>query len=222
MPPAPVRKGLRAHRFCAWGAGCGACRRGCARTALRPRLRRSHPASTCAIVGLPGGVGDTLRLPDSRLLRSGAGSPGRRRVRRLRRLPRGRVRRAAQARRAFGWMHGCAGEERVAGRRPMRRRAVPAPPRWPTSRAEHSRRTGAPLEGGWGRGTRKRGGCREAEGRPNGMQGDPDGGRGLDWRLPAAPAASHAPVWRGVAPAEFRAQNRAAGAAAVGKTHRWL
>ena len=44
----------------------------------------------------------------------------------------------------------------------------------------------------------------------NGMQGDADGGRGQDWRLPATPAASHAPVWRGVALAVFRAQNWAA------------
>ena len=42
------------------------------------------------------------------------------------------------------------------------------------------------------------------------MQGDADGGRGLDSCLPATPAASHAHVWRGVAPAEFRAQDRAA------------
>ena len=45
-PSVPSRlRGLRGHRFRAWGAGCGAWRRGCARNALRPRLRRSHPAS---------------------------------------------------------------------------------------------------------------------------------------------------------------------------------
>ena len=114
---------------------------------------------------------------------------------------------AAQGQRPFGWMHGRAGVERVAGRRPMRRRAVPAPPRRPTSRAAAAEERGPRWKAAFGRATRKQGGCREAEGRSGGMQGDADGGRGPAFRLPVAPAASHAPGWRGVAPAELRAQD---------------
>ena len=65
----------------------------------------------------------------STVMRSGAGSPGRGRLRRLRRAARGRARRAAQARRAFGGMHGRAGRERAAGRRIGHPRR-PAPLAW--------------------------------------------------------------------------------------------
>ena len=162
-PSVPSRlRGLRAHRFRAWGAGCVACRRGCALADLRSRLRRPHPASPsigiCPLRPWPSGTAapplapsaayrGAWRKPSAYLLpelpRSGAGRPGRRRLRRLRRAGRGRARRAAQARRAFGRMHGRAGAERAAGRRPMRRRAVPAPPETPD---EPSRRR--PTDGG--------------------------------------------------------------------------
>ena len=42
----PLRlRGLRTHRFRAWGPGCGACRRGCALADLRSRRCRPHPDS---------------------------------------------------------------------------------------------------------------------------------------------------------------------------------
>ena len=66
------------------------------------------------------------------------------------------------------------------------------------------------------RNTEEKGAAARPQAVHNGMQGDADGGRGQDWRLPATPAASHAPVWRGVAPAVFRAQNRAAEAGGAG------
>ena len=136
-PLRPLRlRGLRAHRFRAWGPGCGACRRGRALADLRSRLRRPHPGSPsigiCALRPWPSGTAHPPLAPSPAyrgawgtasvflppdLPRSGAGSPERRRLRRLRRAARGRARRAAQARRAFGWMHGRAGAERAAGRR---------------------------------------------------------------------------------------------------------
>ena len=167
-------------------------------------------SSARALAGLPGGVGDGLRFPASRPPAKRRGEPREE---------------AAAAIEEGGEGKGAAGgaspkgvrvDARSRGRRTRGRAPPDASPRrarapeTPDEPSRRRRREGSPLEGGWGRGTRKQGGCREAEGRPDGMQGDADGGRGLDWRLPATPAASHAPVWRGVAPAEFRAQDRAA------------
>ena len=67
-PLRPLRlRGLRAHRFRVWGPGCGACRRGCARTALRSRLCRPHPGSPsigiCALRPWPSGIARPALAP---------------------------------------------------------------------------------------------------------------------------------------------------------------
>ncbi len=102
--------------------------------------------------------------PDS-AKRSGMSRRGR--ERRWRRAFRGRVRRAAQARRALGRMHGRVAQPR--GRAPPEAsHGVPASPEQPTSRAASASRRESRWKRALGRRTRKKGSCREA--RPTGQR----------------------------------------------------
>ena len=174
-------------------------------------------ASARALGGLPGGVEETLRVPSSRTPAKRRGAP--------RTEAAAAIEEGGEGKGAAGGAspEGVRADARARGRRTRGRAPPDASPR--RARApRNARRAEPPAPDGRGPRWKAAGGAEHgskgAAARPqavhNGMQGDADGGRGQDWRLPATPAASHAPVWRGVAPAVFRAQNRAAEAGGAG------